>query len=86
MDPIRLRDRLQAAWIELRDAEVAVHEMARAINEGSAKGWTKDQRAAAYQMIVQEMNRLPRLARCQQARDALDEARGRLMAFAEVPF
>jgi hypothetical protein len=84
MDPIKVRERLQAAWIELREAETGVHEMAHAVNGGAAEDWTREQREAAYGLIVQERGRLDQTIGNARARDAMGDAVLRLRDLAGV--
>jgi len=74
MDPIKVSERLLAAWIELHEAEFSVHAVAHAVNGGAAEGWDQEQREAAYGLIVQERGRLDQTVGNARARDAMGDA------------
>ena len=82
MDPIEVRERLRSAQAAMREAEFDISAVARAVNAGEADGWTEDQRATAYGLVMQEMARLRQAAGNGRALDVLDEARTRLLVLA----
>jgi len=85
MDPIKVRERLSAAWIEMREAETDVLDMAHEVNGGAAGAWTKEQREAAYGLIVQAMGLLARYSGNRGAREVYADAIDHLRGLAGVP-